>query len=142
MNGLKEGSLMSFSSGLAALVVSIFFYTRGSGDYTSLVFIVAFIIFMGSGLLVKLCYIWIQWKNRYLINVVVYMLGGAIILFLLTYIPSVYAIIFESYTFQELITSSSVEGVLQIMGYGAICGLLYYHCYMGVHLLSLKLGNN
>ncbi len=65
-------------------------------------------------------------------NVLVYMLGRAIILFLLTYMPSVYSIIFESYTFQELITSSSIQGVLQIMGYGAVCGLLFYHCYIGV----------
>ncbi|SFG38780.1 hypothetical protein SAMN05216353_13923 [Halobacillus alkaliphilus] len=142
MKGLKEGSVMIIAGMLAALVVSIFFYSRGSGDYTPLVFIVAFIIFVGSGLLVKVCYLWIQWGNRYLTNVLVYMLCGAIILFLLTYIPSVYSIIFESYTFQELITSSSVQGVLQIMGYGAICGLLFYHCYIGVHSLVLKFENS
>ncbi|MGP4068457.1 hypothetical protein [Halobacillus sp. B29] len=77
-----------------------------------------------------------------MINVLVYMLGGAIILFMLTYIPSVYSIIFESYTFQELITSSSIQGVLQIMGYDAVCGLLFYHCYIGVCRVVLKFGYN
>ncbi|MBA2176056.1 hypothetical protein H0266_14260 [Halobacillus locisalis] len=89
MKKLSEGIIQFVTSILAAIVVSLYFASRGSGDYTLLVFIVAFFVFIGSGVIVKIMYLLIQWKNRYITNVMVYTLSGAVIWVLLIYFPAV-----------------------------------------------------
>ncbi|WP_181347324.1 hypothetical protein [Thalassobacillus sp. CUG 92003] len=47
MNKLTEGVIQITTSICAALVVSLYFYSRGSEEYTMLVFLIAFFYFCG-----------------------------------------------------------------------------------------------
>ncbi|MGP4075849.1 hypothetical protein [Halobacillus sp. K22] len=141
MDKLKEGIIQIATSMLAALVVSLYFYSRGSAGYTLLVFLVAFVIFVGSGIIVKIMYLWVQWRNRYLTNFLVYLLSGAVIWGLLMFFPPIYSIIFEDFTVEGFKSSTSIIDFLRTVAIGAICGLSFYHIYLGLSGLFAKVAN-
>ncbi|MCP3032299.1 hypothetical protein LF817_13205 [Halobacillus sp. A1] len=141
MNKVREGVIQILTSILAALLVSLYFYWQGSEEYALLVFLIAFIVFVGSGIIVKIMYLWIQWRNRYLTNFLVYMLSGAVLWVLIMYFPPIYSIIFEDFTVQRFLSSNSISGFLRNIAVGALCGLIFFNIYFGLTGLFAKVGN-
>ncbi|TGB03666.1 hypothetical protein [Halobacillus salinus] len=141
---MKESLIQIATSLLAAFLVSLYFYSRGSAEYTLAVFAVAFVVFIGGGMIVKILHKLFDWRNSYLTNVIAYGLSGGILLLSMVYGPVIYSRMFEDYTVvqNEFVLAEFLLELLQYMAFGAICGLVFYHIYIGVQKLFNSWGAN